>query len=66
MKFGVFRAVLGIILLALVFSFGMKIGEIKGQLEYGYGMNSRHIQGVYGVQGGSMMGGTNYGYGMMQ
>ena len=66
MKFGALRIVLGVILLAIVFGFGMKIGELKGQLEGQYGMSfGRHTQGIYSTYGAPMMG-TNYGYGMMQ
>ena len=34
----ILRWILGIVIIVLVFTFGMKIGELKASLEYGYGM----------------------------
>jgi len=54
-RYMVLRWILGLIILAVVFWVGVKIGEFKGSFEYGYGMqyrNTMHYKGGYGMMGG--------------
>jgi hypothetical protein len=58
----VIRCVLGIVILAIVFSLGVKLGEFKGALESGYGY--RMMRAPY--YGGGYDGGYGGGYPTIQ
>ena len=45
MKFLLVRWILGILIILIVFSLGMRIGEFKGQIESGYSGRGGYSQG---------------------
>jgi hypothetical protein len=51
-RFFVLRWVLGILIIVLVFLFGMKIGEFKGTMESGYGYHGGMMRSGGMMQGG--------------
>lgn len=58
----ILRCLLAIIILAVVFSLGVKIGELKGAYEYGGGYPAM-MRGGWGSSGVyQMMGGLPQGY----